>query len=139
MNNHSDEAKNFVSAENYYPKSITLGKNAQPFFEQSTPDPSIFQKENTQTHWQNNPQFAQNEHSPHNQNPLQSLLSNLFSQNNLLLSQLLNGNPLLSMLFSGKQNQNELMTNLLGSLMQKQDSKEKEEKVIDLKNSVEEF
>ena len=35
--------------------------------------------------------------------------------------------------------QNELMTNLLGSLMQKQDSKEKEEKVIDLKNSVEEF
>ena len=159
MNNHPDKTENFVNAESYYPKSITLGKgtNARSLFEQNQPQQQdTSQNENSQSSWQNNnssfmqsgysnfnQQYQQNQFSQQNQgrNPLQSLFSNLFSSNNPLLSQFLSGNPLLSMLFSGKQNtnQNELMTNLLGSLMQKQDSKEKEEKVIDLKNSVEEF
>lgn len=151
MKDNFQRDENFVNAQSYYPKSITLGQNsnAQTMHEQNFSNHFSNEQNNnfSQPSWQNNPSpFEQNlngENSSQNQGgqSMQSMLSNLFSSNNPLLSQFFSGNPLLSMLFSGKSpsNQNELMTNLLGSLMKNQESKDKDEKVIEIKNSIEEF
>lgn len=74
------------------------------------------------------------------QSPPQPNLSSLFSQGNPLFSQLLGSNPLLSTLFSGGMSQNDMISKLLPSLLSQNKSKDDgKEKVIDLKNSIEEL
>ncbi len=117
MNNPFQFSKPENPAQDYYPKALNLDEKQQNF---SSPPPSS-----------SSPEFS-------------SLISNLFSGNNTSqniapLIQLLGGNSIFSSLFSGNQNQNEMLTNLISSLSKSTNKQDGKEKIIELKNSIEEL
>lgn len=111
MNNNNSDNTN--TAFEYYPKAITLGEQ--------------------------NEKIAEQEAQPRS-NPFSMPSFNFSPENNPLFAQLLGGNPLLSSLLSSGASQENMLSKLMSSLMQKPTAKDDfKEKVIDISNSVQEL
>lgn len=117
MNNSFQPPKQDNFAQDYYPKALNLDEKQSS---SSAPPP------------------------PQQPSGLSSIFSSLFSgnsnsQNLAPLMQMLGGNPLLSSLFSGQKNQSDIFSNLISSFTKNDEKKDEKEKVIEIKNSIEEL